>query len=885
MNKSNPPKLAERFFRWICAQSNLEGLEGDLYELYERRAKKQGHRKANWYYLLDMLTLMRGSVVQINFNNSKSNKMGMILNYIKIAFRNGLRRKSFTLINLFGLTLGITAVLFISVYLWEETHYDRYQTNGENKYRLYDRLERESGDVSLITTVPPPIAEALEANFSQIKKAGRIYFDYGGTVFQIGDKSFSETNGYYAEFDALDILDVEIIAGTRDGLKEPRSFILSESLFIKFFEGAPFNNQTVQLGSSTFSIVGVYKDFPDQSHVNPDYLVSFELLKNYTPEERMNSWLWHQFTTYVEFEDGVNVKAFEEEAQRFVKERSAKELEAHGISYTTHFQSFHDIHLHSSAFEQDTFDRSSYQNVFFLGIAALIILFIACLNFVNLTSAQAIGRAKEVGIRKFVGAGKGQVFVQHCIESLLYVLIAGALTLGLLFVLLPEFNQFTEKEFELVDLFTPPRILAYLGALVALGVLAGAYPATLLTRVRAIDIVHGLKIHRVKVGKHFAVFNPRQILVAVQYVLSVGLIIISVVVYEQFQFMREADLGFDKENLILISTVGSMRRDLESTRQAFSEYSNIKNITFSYSVPGGIVAGDGIIIPRLNNKDQSANVFVTDHQFLKTMELELIAGRDFKLQNASDHSQAFVLNEEAVRTFDLGNPEDAIGEVIHWKHWNHQDSLKKGKVIGVVRDFNVKSMHKEVSPAAIHLLDSYMPNMIVRIGNGDLKKTIEFLEEKYSVYAPQRPFEFTFLDQTFDDFYRKEEKMAQLFGLFTVLTIVTALIGLLGLVNFNINKRSKELSIRKILGAGRLNIYVLLVKKYIFLICISLMISTPIAYYMANGWLDDFAYRITLDALIFIKVLGLILCLTLIVVSWRAIKGLQTNPADKLRTE
>lgn len=885
MNRSNPPKLAERFFRWICAQSNLEGLEGDLYELYERRAKKHGYRRANWYYLFDMLTLMRGSVVQLNFNNSKTNKMDMLLNYIKIAFRNGLRRKAFVTINLVGLTLGITAVLFISVYLWEETHYDQYQANGENKYRLYDRMERESGAVSILSIIPPPISENLESNFSQVKKAGRIYYDYGGTVFRVGDKTFSETDGYYAEFDALDILDVEMIAGSREGLKEPRSFIFSQSLFKKFFDDAPFDNQTVQLGNSAFSVVGVYKDFPERSHVRPEYLISFELLTRQTPEERMNSWIWHQFTTYVELVDEVDVQAFEEEVQEFVKERSAKELEAFGVTYTTHFQPLRDIHLHSSAFEQDTFDRNSYQNVLFLGIAALIILFIACLNFVNLTSAQAIRRAKEVGIRKFVGAGKRQVFLQHCVESLMYVITAGILTLGLLLLLLPVFNQFTEKEFELADLFRAGNVLVYLGALVILGILAGAYPATILTRVKAIDIVRGIKLHRVRVGRRFAIVDPRQILVTVQYVLSIGLIIISAVVYEQFQYMREADLGFNKENLILIHTIGAMRRDLEGTREAFSEYSNIENVTFSYSVPGGIVAGDGIIIPRLSNKDQSAHVFVTDHHFLKTMQLELVAGRDFNQGNTSDHAQAFVLNEEAIRVFDLGSPEEAIGEVIHWSHWNYQDSTKKGRVIGVVRDFNIKSMHKEVSPVAIHLIDSYMPNMIVRIGSGDLKKTIEFLEDKYKEYAPQRPFEFSFLDQTFDDFYRKEEKMAQLFGLFTMLTITTALIGLLGLVNFNINSRSKELSIRKILGAGSLSIYTLLVKKYIILIGISLAVSTPIAFYMAKGWLENFAYRVTLDVWIFIKVFLLILLLTLMVVSWRAIKGLQANPADKLRTE
>lgn len=885
MSDQDPPKWAERFFHWMCARIHLEGLEGDLFELYERRVSQKGSFIANIYYLIDIVSLMRSSVIEMKVINSKSNTMGMLSNYLKVAYRNSKRNKMFSSINLFGLTLGITAVLFISVYLWNETSYDRFFSNADNKYRVFDQIERDNGEVSLLPIVPPTISGTLQDNFSQVKKAGRMYYDYGGTVFRIGEKVFSETNGYYTELPTLEILDVELIAGSKEGLKEPYSFLLSESTFEKFFGEVGYDNQTVQLGSTSFTVAGIYKDFSKRSHIRPDYLISFELLASQTPEGRMKSWVWHQFYTYVELNDNADVQDFTEQVQSFIQDKTAEELASYGMSYTTHFQPLEDIHLHSSDFNYDLADRNSYQNIFFLFIASIVILLIAAMNFINLTSAQLMKRAKEVGVRKFVGAGKGQVFLQHCIESLFFVGIAGMISVGLFILLLPAFNQFTDKTFILVEIASVAHISYYLTFLILLGLIAGAYPATLFNRVRAIQIVRGLKVHRVNIGKRMTTFDPRHIMVGIQYVLCIGLIIISLVVHKQYQFMRNADLGFNKENLILIPTVGPMRRDMEGTRNVFTEYSNVEKATFSYSVPGGIVAGDGVILPRMGEKEQSASLFVADHGFVETLELEIVAGRNFEIDRGLDHAQAFIINEEAVRAFGLGSPEDALGEVIHWKHWSYPDSIKKGKVIGVIGDFNTKSMHQNVSPSVIHLLDSYMPNLIVRIGNGDLAKTVEHLEQAYKSYAPQRPFEFTFLDETFDEFYQKEQKMAQIFSLFTWLSIITALIGLLGLVNFNISNRGKELSIRKVLGAGGGSIYQLLVKKYLWLAGISFIITVPIAYYLVQEWLENFAYRISLDAWIFLKVGVLILFLTITIVSWYTIKGIRTNPADRLRTD
>jgi len=344
-------------------------------------------------------------------------------------------------------------------------------------------------------------------------------------------------------------------------------------------------------------------------------------------------------------------------------------------------------------------------------------------------------------------------------------------------------------------------------------------------------------------------------------------------------------MGFNKENLIVIPLTNALKKDFEATRQVFSEHNNITNVGFSYGIPGGIVAGDGVYLPQKQEMEFSSNMFMVDHNYLSTMKMKIIAGRDFSLKHITDESSAFIINETAVYNIGYEKPEDAIGESVKWSVWGTDDSVKTGKIIGVVEDFNFISLHNKISSTVLHLGSQYFQNLIVRVGSGDLNETVQFLEDQYRSFEPTRPFEPNFLDQTFAKFYESENKLSKLFTLFTVLAILTATIGLFGLVSFNIVSRSKEISIRKVLGASTGSIFNLLVKRYFVMMILCLLIAIPVAIIFANNWLENFAYRVDPSIWTFFNVSLATILLTFLTVTYQAIMGSRTNPADKLRNE
>jgi putative ABC transport system permease protein len=886
MSKHNLPNIAERFFRWFCHQTYLEGLEGDLYELFEIRVKEKGLARARLFYFLDMVTLLRPSVIKSFAKITKTNNttMSILNNYLKTTYRMGKKRMWFSFINIIGLTMGIASVLFIIIYIGDELKYDTHITKLDDKYRIYNILEGEDGLVNYLPIVPPVFAGSLRDNFPQIKKIGRMVLDYGGTVFNIDETSYSEKKGVFAEIETLEILDINLVAGDVGRMDEPKSMLLSENTFTKFFGDVPFENQTIKWGTGHLQVVGIFKNLPEQSHLDLDYIFSFAEATDRIREERMNSWVWQQFYTYLQLEPGTDIVALEAGIQEHIKAQATEHTGEYGFYYTPYLQTIRNIHLHSSNFEWDIAIRGNYQSIMFLAIAALIILLIACLNFVNLTTAQALKRAKEVCVRKFVGARRSQLIIQYGFEAAIYTFLAGLISALLLIVLLPSFNMFTEKTILLASLLTPTYIGSYILFLLMLGVVAGAYPAIVITSFDPLMAVQGAVDVQSSKGGGFKI-NTRQILVGAQYVLSIGLILISLIIQKQFDFLQNSDMGFNKENLLVIPLSRKMRQNNDLVREKFADNNLISNVSLGYGTPGGIVAGDGIFLPERNDRESSCNMFMVDENYLATMDIQLIAGRDFNPDMTTDISEAFILNETAVRNFGLGTPEDALGETVHWNIWGSEDSLKKGKVIGVIKDFNFKSLHSEMSSTVLHLGPDYFQTILVRVDQGNIPEAIAHLETTYREFEPTRPFEYTFVDQTFKKFYVAEQKLNWLFSLFTFMAIITAGIGLFGLVSFNIISRSKEISIRKVLGASVNSVVQLLVTRYFVLGLICLIVASPAAYYFASQWLNNFSYAINLDVWIFIEVAAITLLFTAATVGFQAYRGAAANPANKLRSE
>ncbi len=886
MKKTEPPVLLQRFFSWFCRQIHLEGLEGDLFELFERRVKDQGSTVARFYYLLDILSLLRSSVSKPINIRSKSTTMSILNNYIKTAFRLAKKRKSFTVINLAGLTLGITSLLFIAIFVLDELSYDRHISDHEKKFRVFNEVHRENGNVGYFPIVPPTFGPALQENFPEIKKAGRLFQDYGGTIFSVGKKVFSEKNGVYAELAAMEILDLELVDGSLDDLTEPRSILLSQTTFNRFFENASFEDQMVEVSGKSVKIAGIYKDLPNRMHVRPDYILSFNWLLNSIPEHRMTTWVWQQFFTYVELSETADLVELETKVQEYVANMSRQETDEYGFFYIPNFQRVTDIHLHSSNFQWDIAEIGNYQSIIFLSTAAGVLLLIAILNFINLTSAQSIKRSKEVGIRKYVGAGKTQLLIQHGIEALMYCVIAGVISIALLFLCLDYFNNFSGKSLMVSEIISTKNVTVFIISLIILALLSSWYPAMIITRFQPIQVLHGKSFFRLNVRNNKIPIGSKETLVGVQYVLSVGLILISLIIRNQYQYMTNADMGFDKENIMVIPLTRSMRSDFESTRNLFSGHNGIDQVTYSYGIPGGMVAGDGAFFPDIRDKEFSSNMFIVDANYLEALDMKIIAGRGFSTEMESDKQQAFVLNETAARNLGFTDPEESVGTRVKWKMWvSKRDTFKVGRVVGVVSDFNFKSMHHQIESVIMHIDENNFSFMLVKFNGNDLPGSISYVEEQFKTLEPNRPFEYEFVDQSFSNFYKSEQKMRDLFALFTLLAIITAAIGLYGLVSYSVISKGKEISIRKVLGAGVFTIFSMLIKRYFVLALVCMTISIPIAHYLSSNWLENFAYQTSIGFFVYLVVVVTTVGLTAITVAFQAWHGAKANPATGLRTE
>ncbi len=883
MKRPSPPGFAERFFISFCHARHLEGLEGDLYELFERRVQTKGPLLAKLFYLLDMTTLIRSSVAKPLKQNRMTNQFGMFKNYFKTTLRMGWKRKSFSFINLFGLTIGLTSVIFIALFVQDELGYDKHITNADQKFRMYNVRQGDDGQIGYFPIVPPMYGITLRNEFPQVKQTGRVIFDYGGTIFNVDNQPFSEKKGVFAEPEVLDILNIEVLEGSFTHDTDPISVLMSETLFAKFFGDVPFEEQTLHISETAVKVAGIFKDLPGQSHLELEYIFPFKLMNQYTSQERLQSWIWQQFYTYVELEPQADQQAFIEEFSDRVRELSSEHTAKYGFQYDPRMQRVQDIRLHSDNFQWDIAVTRSYQSIVFLSIAAGIILLIACLNFINLSTAQALKRAKEVSVRKFIGANRKQLMIQYAFESTLYTLTSGFISVILLVVLLSPFNDFTGKLFTLSEILTVQNGLILIGSLLALGTISGWYPALILTSFNPLNALHGGSTKRAY--RKGGIFDTRQIMVGAQYILSIGLISISLIMQNQYRYLRETDMGFNKENLIMIPLTNALERDLNATRESFLGHSQIEEVSFSYGVPGGIVAGDGVFLPEKQENEFSCNMFLVDYDYLSTMKMNVIAGRGFSRDFSTDPASAFVINETAVENFGFSSPEDALGETVHWSMWSTQDSVKKGKIIGVVNDFNFKSLHNQISSVVLHMGENYFHNMLIRISKDDPLTSLEFLEDQYRKFEPTRPFEPEFVDKNFEQFYESENKLSQLFTIFTILAILTATIGLFGLVSYSIVSRAKEISIRKVLGAGTERLVRLLIMRYIWLVLICIAVASPVAYWLADTWLENFAYRIDIGAGIFVPVAFAMILLTLLTVGFQAIKGSMANPAERLRSE
>lgn len=795
----------------------------------------------------------------------------MLKNYFKIAVRSLWRHKAFSFINILGLAVGIAACFLIFLYVRFETSYDSFHTKADRIYRIVADVKTPSETITTQGITSAPIAINVKKDFPEVEDAVRLGWD--GYLVKKGDVKFQEEYSVLADSTLFNVFDFPLIAGNKNtALKEPMSIIMSQTTAKKYFGNAnPLGQQVLLTGAAiNATVTGVMKDIPENSQIKANMFVSMSSYKQiYGFATSDSEWTNHMFYTYLLLKPNTNVKALEAKFPAFMEfhhGRQAKELQMQ--DYLS-LETLHDAYLKS---KRDNFVKGSISNVRIFSVIGIFILLIGCINFINLTTARSTERAKEVGIRKVVGAGKLQLTRQFIGESIVICLIAFVLSVLLCSIAMPLFNQLAGKTIS-TNIFNNPSYIFILFLLsIVIGMMAGFYPSLVLSSFKPVSVLKGSFSTTTK-G-----LILRKGLVVFQFTISIVLIVGTIVVYTQLNYMRNQDLGFSKSQTIVINTNFDKNKDV--FKQSLSTEPGVLSTTYSSSVPG---SGHTSAYSEMQNKagdiqKTNLDLYFVDFNYINQYQFKVVAGRGFSGDFKTDSTQAMVINESAARSLGYLNPNDAIGR--NYSQWG-----SKGKIIGVLKDFHYHSLQQNINPLVMRYEPWALGLISIKVSSANLQSTIKSIEKKWNSTIPNRPFDYYFLDEFFDKQYRAEEKFGNLFTNFAVLAIFISCLGLLGLASYSTIQRTKEIGVRKVLGASVSNIVNILSIEFIKLVLIAIVIASPIAWFGMNIWLHDFAYRTSITWWVFV-IAGLsALMIAFATISFQAIKAAVANPVRSLRSE
>ena len=806
----------------------------------------------------------------------------MFRNYLTATLRNLLRYKGFATINIASLTIGIIACLTIGLFVWDEMQYDKNIPDGESIYRIYNE-KKDNNTITYAACVPPAYSKFLQKEYPEVENTTRILLSRDKFLLEVADKKAYEEKGMFVDASFPQVFQLKFIQGdAATALGAPNTIVISEALATKYFGNENPIDKTLRIDKGDVVVKGVFGKLPDHFHLDFNYLISLQTAQ--LPKERMDAWTWNQFYTYIKLKPGANVAQLEQKFQAHVKKEIHPTLRQAGSTFLPFFQQLKDIHLKSSDFIYDNAIRGNETSVNALTIIALFVLAIACFNFINLATARSFRRAKEIGVRKVIGAERKQLIFQFISETVLLSVFSTVIAAIVTSLLIPALNRFTDKSIEFNPFTNLSLSLLLSGGAILIGILAGLYPALVLSGFQPIKVLKNINVAGSGSGKPWL----RQALVVVQFSLSALLIVSTMIVYKQTNYLNNKDLGFNKEQIIYFQIRDSVETALETFKSELRRSPSIVSVTSGYGLPGDQFAGDGVIIPRNGqNTEHSANVFFGDHDYVKTLGLKIVAGRDFSKDMSTDVEEAFLINETAVKDFGFGSAEKAIGQKLYWNKWN-RDSLnpvKKGKVVGVVQDFHYKSLHEKVTASVIQMDPGVNFKIAAKLKTADISKTIAFINNVWNSFSPGYPLDYNFMDETYGKMYKAEQKLATLLWIFTIMAIVVGCMGLFALAAFSAEQRTKEIGIRKVLGASVINIVTLLSKTFLKLVLIASIIAFPIAWWAMNNWLADFPYRVNISWWIFGIATVAALGIALLTVSFQAIKAAIVSPVKSLRSE
>ncbi len=804
----------------------------------------------------------------------------MLKNYFTIALRNFRKNKIFSIINIVGLSIGLTCFMLIAVFVYSELSYDTYPAEAKNIYRVL-LSATGNGDVAVYPRVDAAVGEGIKNAFPGVIASTRL--SSRSDFVKYNDKQFKEDHLAFVDSNFLQMFSIPLIEGNeRNALVDPNSIVVSKAFAKKYFGNENALGKTLLIGTQNmpYKVTGVIDKVPYNSHFHFDAFISLSTFHITNP-----TWSNVGFFTYILLNKKTDPKKLEAKFPQLVAKYVVPEIQHDmGVSlaeaqksvntFIFSLQPLTDIHLYSHT-KYELEPNGDIQYVYIFSALALFILLLACVNFTNLSTARAVKRAREVGIRKVMGSVKKQLVFQFLAESVLFTFFSMLFAYLLIFLLLPYFNQLANKNIGFDFFLSFPSILVMLAISFAAGILAGIYPAFFLSSFNAIKVLKGASFSQGTQRKPL-----RSSLIVFQFFVSIALIIATIIVYQQLHYMQNKKLGYDKAQVLFLPDARLLGKNQTAFKQKLLQDNRVVAATIARSVPGSEFMDGTEIYPRNENGNGTeihANIYHVDYDYLRTLGIHIIKGRNFSKDFSTDSAAGVVINEAAVRELGWTN-DNAVGKSIV------RSGQQEFKVIGVVADFNYASAKQKIAPLMMTLGNNF-GGLIIKIKTTDVKGFLADLKKQWDAFNPSGPLEYNFLDETFAALYASEIRTQQIFSAFAILAIIIATLGLFGLSAFVIEQRTKEIGIRKVLGASVQNVLLLVSKEFLLLVGIAFIISVPVTWWAMHTWLQDFAYRINISWWIFLAAGITALLIAMFTISFQAIKAAIANPVKSLRTE
>jgi putative ABC transport system permease protein len=880
--KEHPPKWADRFLEWYCHPELLEEIQGDAYELFYRIAK-QNKLKAKLSFIWNVLRFFRLKNIRRRSKNYYSNiiTISMLKNYFKTGWRNLMHKKAFSLINIFGLAIGLTSFLLIASFVYDELSYDKYAAQYKNIYRVGLRFQ-QNGGVDDYPHVDVAVAAGMKSTFPEIIESARMtglltdYIKHEGT-------SIKEEALVLADSNILKMFSIPLLEGNVDNaLTEPNSIVISKAFARKYFgDKSPMGEMLTFNRNGLLKVTGIFDKIPEHSHFHSNAFISLTTGPSTTRRQTWSNVGYYSYLLLNEHADAARLEAkFPSLVEKYVVPEVQEDM---GISFAEAQKSVNSwkfylipisqIHLYShTKYEMEP--NGDINNVYIFGGLAIFILLLACVNFMNLSTASSAKRSKEIGMRKVLGSYRNQLVVQFLVESMILAMIALTFALLFVFALLPIFNQLTGKHIDLTFFLSPQIFTIILALGVIVGIMAGIYPAVFLSSFPTLRVLKSSSTGGPRRG------GLRSTLVVFQFTISTALIIATIIAYQQLHFMQNIKIGYDKEQILVIENAGALQKNQIVFKEKLKQDHRVVN-TSNATIPIGNASSFGgteIAAKESIASNIHTHIFTMDYDYIPTLGLEILVGRNFSTEFPSDSlGTNVVINETAMR--DLGwNKDNVIGSTIV------RSAQVQYQVIGVVKDFHYTSAKDKIAPLVI-VYRGFSQATLVKVKTAELTSFIRDLSQQWKAFNVDVPFNYYFLDERFNSLYKAEQTTEQIFMVFMVIAVLIASLGLYGLSTYSAEQRTKEIGIRKVLGSSVKQIVFLQSKEFLILVLIAIVVASPLSWYTMNQWLQNFGYRIEINIWVILLAGVAALVIALLTVSFQALKAAVNNPVKSLRGE